>query len=338
MSQLQKRGRFVATKIHWTPAKVLLTLAALIVSLGAGQAAFGQVVAVITPSFSVGDNLFNNLLDGSYGPGGNTLDDITVGNGNTVPDGTTIQPWNQSLGQYMPASTFSAASQTWSVDYTLLPGEGAKLNTTSAFSNTFIGAVQSAEYDSSGQVIQGGLDPTTYAFVNPPPMNTPGVYLLGCVAPISPATFQMIVGRDPLVGETVRSLDSTTQTYSSTTFEGGGTWNNGAPALDGGSGEAAFFTLMPLGGDAIGNGTVDINDLTIVLSNFGNSVGMDWSTGDFNGDGRVDVNDLTILLTNFGKSIGSPAGLRAVPEPSAIGLLGLGIAGLLAVAWRRKGR
>ena len=67
--------------------------------------------------------------------------------------------------------------------YTLLPGAGAKLNTASAFSNEFAGYVQSAEYDSSGTVIQGGLDPTTYDFVNPPPINTPGVYLLGCVAP-----------------------------------------------------------------------------------------------------------------------------------------------------------
>ena len=26
----------------------------------------------------------------------------------------------------------------------------------------------------------------------------------------------------------------------------------------------------------------------------------DWATGDFNGDGKVDINDLTIVLTNYG--------------------------------------
>jgi hypothetical protein len=185
-------------------------------------------------------------------------------------------------------------------------------------------------------VTQGGLDLTTYQFVNPPPMNTPGVYLLGCVVPEPAATFQMIVGRDPLIGETVRRLDPATQTYSSTTFEGS-TWNNGAPALNCDSGEAAFFTLMPSPGDANGDGIVDINDLTIVLANYGKTIGMDWSTGDFNGDGHVDINDLTIVLANYGHTIGSSsAGLNAVPEPSMLGLLGLGIAGLSAFAWRRR--
>ena len=52
-------------------------------------------------------------------------------------------------------------------------------------------------------------------------------------------------------------------------------------------------------GDANLDGKVDVNDLTIVLSNFGQTAGMDWSTGDFNGDGRVDVNDLTTVLSAF---------------------------------------
>ena len=48
MSQLQKRGRFVATKVHWASAKLLLTLGALIVvASDRVQAAFGQIVAVI---------------------------------------------------------------------------------------------------------------------------------------------------------------------------------------------------------------------------------------------------------------------------------------------------
>ncbi len=88
-------------------------------------------------------------------------------------------------------------------------------------------------------------------------------------------------------------------------------------------------------GDANGDGTVDVNDLTIVLSHFGQG-GMTWSQGDFNGDGTVDVNDLTIVLAHFGQSVGSSAGgnVSAVPEPGALALLAAWFASLLAYALR----
>jgi MYXO-CTERM domain-containing protein len=93
----------------------------------------------------------------------------------------------------------------------------------------------------------------------------------------------------------------------------------------------------PLPGDANGDGRVDVNDLTIVLSDFGKSSGMSWSTGDFNGDGRVDVNDLTTVLSNFGQSLGS-ASIRtaAVPEPAGAALAAVGLLGLVAYARRRR--
>ena len=48
---------------------------------------------------------------------------------------------------------------------------------------------------------------------------------------------------------------------------------------------------------------------------------MVFSHGDFNGDGKVDINDLTILLTNYGWTSGL-AGVAAVPEPGALGAAG----------------
>ncbi len=89
-------------------------------------------------------------------------------------------------------------------------------------------------------------------------------------------------------------------------------------------------------GDANGDGRVDINDLTIVLTNFGKT-GATWSQGEFTGDGTVDDNDLTIVRTNYGKTVGaSAAGTSAVPEPSCLVLLGIGGVGWLACLWRRR--
>jgi hypothetical protein len=89
-------------------------------------------------------------------------------------------------------------------------------------------------------------------------------------------------------------------------------------------------------GDAAGDGTVDINDLTIVLTHFGQSR-QTWSDGEFTGDGTVDINDLTIVLANFGRSTGAgAAGLAAVPEPDALALVAAAaLAGLAACARRR---
>jgi hypothetical protein len=98
--------------------------------------------------------------------------------------------------------------------------------------------------------------------------------------------------------------------------------------------DAAYQT--PLSGDANGDGTVDINDLTIVLAHYGQT-GAAWAQGEFTGDGTVDINDLTIVLAHYGQSAGSAAGATAaVPEPCVPALLAAGLACLLARAWRKR--
>ena len=98
----------------------------------------------------------------------------------------------------------------------------------------------------------------------------------------------------------------------------------------------AIIMKHDLLGDANYDGKVDINDLTIVLTNYNQTAGMSW-TGDFNNDGKVDINDLTIVLTHYNQSTGLSAGggLSAVPEPSIL-LLATGLFGLLTLArrWR----
>ena len=97
------------------------------------------------------------------------------------------------------------------------------------------------------------------------------------------------------------------------------------------------YVLKPaLSGDANLDGKVDVNDLTIVLTNFGKTAGMSWETGDFSGDGKVDINDLTDVLANFSRNVWTAAGVGTVPEPSCVILLGISVIGLIGYAWRRR--
>ena len=88
-------------------------------------------------------------------------------------------------------------------------------------------------------------------------------------------------------------------------------------------------------GDANGDGTVDVNDLTIVLTNFGQSY-CTRAQGEFTGDGTIDINDLTMVLANYNTTYGASSALNAVPEASSIALVAIGAVSLLAFAWRKR--
>lgn len=64
--------------------------------------------------------------------------------------------------------------------------------------------------------------------------------------------------------------------------------------------DLSCFVVAPCPGDANGNGQVDLEDLLILLTQFGQTgPGL---AADFNGDGSVDLGDLLLLLGNFGES------------------------------------
>ena len=79
----------------------------------------------------------------------------------------------------------------------------------------------------------------------------------------------------------------------------------------------------PQVGDANIDGLVDDDDLSLLLSSWGQSVG--WDRGNFNGDDAVDDDDLSLLLANW-------TGSGAVPEPASAALVLLGAA-VLARRW-----
>ena len=66
-----------------------------------------------------------------------------------------------------------------------------------------------------------------------------------------------------------------------------------------------------------------------MLAHYGQT-GMTWSQGEFTGDGTVDINDLTIVLANYGQTAGAAGRPATVPEPAAAVLLAAAAVVLLA--------
>ena len=61
-----------------------------------------------------------------------------------------------------------------------------------------------------------------------------------------------------------------------------------------------------------------------------------WASGDFNRDGRTNISDLALLQANLGVTASSAASQAAVPEPSGIVLLLIGLAGTTTRVRRRR--
>ncbi len=82
-----------------------------------------------------------------------------------------------------------------------------------------------------------------------------------------------------------------------------------------------------LEGDADRDGDVDINDFSLLSSNF-DQAPTTWDQGNFNSIDGTNINDFSLLSGNFDTSATPPA-IGAVPEPSSAVVL---VAGLLSLA------
>ena len=81
-----------------------------------------------------------------------------------------------------------------------------------------------------------------------------------------------------------------------------GVLSGGDLTLSGGFWAAGAEQPCALPGDITGDGAVDLNDLAIVLANYGVPGGALYEDGDLDGDGDVDLADLAIVLAAYGTS------------------------------------
>lgn len=83
-------------------------------------------------------------------------------------------------------------------------------------------------------------------------------------------------------------------------------------------------------GDVTGDGFVGADDLSILIRNWNNFVGLGNVTGgDITGDGYVGADDLAWMIDNW--NAGTPPPLAtAVPEPASMAWLALLVAGMYA--------
>jgi hypothetical protein len=199
----------------------------LLISLGVSCSAPGQanIVGYINRPIFPGDNLVANQLIATPN---NSLNNILIG----VADGATFTKWDATANVFLPLSTFSLSTHTWSINYTLNLGEGALIHSPSQSTNTFVGEV-GPYLNEFGPPRQVGWNPG-YA---------DGLHLISNPIPFNDATFNEVVGRAPEPGEWVRILHEPSQTYFTTTFDGS-VWDNGAPALR--VAQAAWFNLGPV--------------------------------------------------------------------------------------------
>ena len=274
---------------------------------------------------SQGDFLFENYFNSSNDPHATTNGLIWIDTGNGVPF-LTPNPVYSYDGDYPPPASDSTS---WDLNIELLGGTlpssladlacdtssggGSASCTTLLLLSVQGGATvwngtpvpNSGEFDTSSSPNPGGFNDSSLGYVYQVPGNTtfglglfPTPRLVGRLYEL-----QRGAGRRGAVGTTPVFVNSV---------------QNGLMPIPDLEQMPALILRSSLPGDANLDGKVDINDLTIVLSHYGQS-GQTWADGEFTGDGTVDINDLTIVLAHYGGSVGSAdAAMSAVPEPGAL--------------------
>ena len=96
--------------------------------------------------------------------------------------------------------------------------------------------------------------------------------------------------------------------------------------------------IVTFPGDTNLDGIVNSTDAITMARNYGLQTGGTWAAGDFNGDGKINAADANLLQQYYSRSVNinpavptfspSEASAAAVPEPSTLGIVGIGLSGL----------
>jgi hypothetical protein len=165
------------------------------------------------------------------------------------------------------------------------------------------------------------------------------LYYSGTSTPFDPGSYEIYeatwsVG-DPIFGDvtgegllTVRDLDQLTSEIragsTDTKFD-----LDESGAVDSADRDFWVTDVMSTSiGDANLDGKVSATDLNALALNWRATDATSWSQGEFTGDGNVDAMDLNALALNWQSGIAAAASPAAVPEPSSITLLLLGLCAL----------
>jgi hypothetical protein len=115
------------------------------------------------------------------------------------------------------------------------------------------------------------------------------------------------------------------------TFGGPNTWND-LGSIQNFSALRTWWTNR-LSGDADLDGDVDLSDLSVLASFYGQVESQYWANGNFDGDGDVDLNDLSTLAANYGtgeaQAFADFQSITGVPEPTSMALASIGLLALL---------
>jgi probable HAF family extracellular repeat protein len=283
----------------------------------------GSTSVVTTPATNVDTNVTgasginnNGVVVGNYAVGDNPIPIGFYFNG-TEHDISKMTYPEAIVGNTVVGANYDFHSDTGTATY------DAMIYTLGASSATNIGTLGYADQtiaygvSSSGTVVGTGI-------INSAGAEDAFIYNGGTMSDLN----TQIIGPNPFSNVNVAMGISPNGEY----IVGDGT------VVVSGTNKTLGFLLTPaIPGDANGDGTVDINDLTIVLAHY-NQTGQTWADGEFTGDGTVDINDLTIVLAHYGDTVASSAAGNpsAVPEPAGVVLLLCGGLAALAAALRRR--
>ena len=126
-----------------------------------------------------------------------------------LANNTTFTMW--SNGAFLPQSVYNSFSDSWSINYQLNLGQGGYLISPTLVTNTFVGDV--------GPYFNG----TSSNNVGWNPNYPNGLQLVSNPIPIAGGLsfeFSNMIGRAPVAGEGIATLNSVTQTYDENFFNG----------------------------------------------------------------------------------------------------------------------